>query len=97
MSCGQVKNSLIVYVSLTRTSYLITGQVKILMYLPGRQVKIFRFFYPCRCTLFLESYATLMHDHSNCSKLTQLINIYNFFLFFPQQKIHFIVKKLGKS
>ena len=47
MSCGQVKNSLIVYFSLTRTSYLVTGQVKILMYLPGGQVKIFRFFYPC--------------------------------------------------
>ena len=47
MSCGQVKNSLIVYVSLTRTSYLITGQVKIFMYLTGGQVKIFRFFYPC--------------------------------------------------
>ena len=47
MSCGQVKNSLIVYFSLTRTSYLVTGQVKILMYLPGGQVKNFRFFYPC--------------------------------------------------
>ena len=47
MSCGQVKYSLIVYFSLTRTSYLITGQVKILMYLPGGQVKICRFFYPC--------------------------------------------------
>ena len=47
MSCGQVKNSLIVYFSLTRTSYLVTGQVKILMYLPWGQVKIFRFFYPC--------------------------------------------------
>ena len=32
MSCGQVKNSLIVYFSLTRTSYLVTGQVKSLMY-----------------------------------------------------------------
>ena len=47
MSCGQVKNSLIIYFFLTRTSYLVTGQVKILMYLPGGQVKIFRFFYPC--------------------------------------------------
>ena len=46
MSCGQVKNSLIVYFSLTRTSYLVTGPVKILMYLPGGQVKIFRFFLP---------------------------------------------------
>ena len=46
MSCGQVKNSLIDYFSLTRTSYLVTGQVKILMYLPGGQVKIFRFFTP---------------------------------------------------
>ena len=50
MSCGQVKNSLIVYFSLTRTSYLVTGQVRILMYLPGGQVKIFRFFYPCAMT-----------------------------------------------
>ena len=45
-SCGQVKNSHIVYFSLTRTSHLVTGQVKILMYLPGGQVKFFRFFYP---------------------------------------------------
>ena len=36
-----------IYFSLTRTSYLVTGQVKILMGLPGGQVKIFRFFYPC--------------------------------------------------
>ena len=50
MSGGQVKNSMLVYFSLTRTSYLVTGQVKILMYLPGGQVKIFRFFYPCRHT-----------------------------------------------
>ena len=34
------------YFSLTRTSYLVIGQVKILMYLPGGQVKFFRFFYP---------------------------------------------------
>ena len=34
MSCGQVENSLIVYFSLTRTNYLVTGQVKMLMYLP---------------------------------------------------------------
>ena len=47
MSCRQVINSMLVYFSLTRTSYLVTGQVKILMYLPGGQVKIFRFFYPC--------------------------------------------------
>ena len=46
MSCGQVKNSLIVYLSLARTSYLVTGQVKILMYLPGGQVKILDFFTP---------------------------------------------------
>ena len=46
MSGGQVKNSMLVYFSLTRTSYLVTGQVKILMYLPGGQVKIFRFFLP---------------------------------------------------
>ena len=46
MSGGQVKNSMLVYSSLTRTSYLVTGQVKILMYLPGGQVKILRFFYP---------------------------------------------------
>ena len=46
MSGGQVKNSMLVHFSLTRTSYLVTGQVKILMYLPGGQVKIFRFFYP---------------------------------------------------
>ena len=46
MSGGQVKNSMFVYFSLTRTSYLVTGQVKIVMYLPGGQVKIFRFFYP---------------------------------------------------
>ena len=46
MSGGQVKNSMLVYFSLTRTSYFVTGQVKILMYLPRGQVKIFRFFYP---------------------------------------------------
>ena len=46
MSCGHVKNSLIVYFSLTRASYLVTGQVKILMYLPGGQVKILNFFTP---------------------------------------------------
>ena len=46
MSCGQVKNSMLGYFPLTRTSYLVTGQVKILMYLPRGQVKIFRFFYP---------------------------------------------------
>ena len=46
MSGGQVKNSMLVYFSLTRTSYLVTGQVKILMDLPGGQVKILRFFYP---------------------------------------------------
>ena len=46
MSGGQVKNSMLVYFSMTRTSYLITGQVKILMYLPRGQVKIFRYFYP---------------------------------------------------
>ena len=46
MSGGQVQNSMLVYFSLTRTSYLVTGQVKILMYLPRGQVKIFRFFYP---------------------------------------------------
>ena len=46
MSCGQVKNSLTIYFSLTRTSYLVTGQVKILMYLPGGQVKILDFFTP---------------------------------------------------
>ena len=40
------KLNAIVYFSLTRTSYLVTGQVKILMDLPGGQVKIFRFFYP---------------------------------------------------
>ena len=51
MSCGQVKNTLIIYFSLTRTSYLVTGQVKILMYLPGGQVKIFRFFLPLTCPL----------------------------------------------
>ena len=33
--------------SLTRTSYLVTGQVKSLMHLPRGQVKIFRIFYPC--------------------------------------------------
>ena len=47
MSGGQVKYSMLVYFSLTRTSYLVTGQVKILMDLPGGQVKNFRFFYPC--------------------------------------------------
>ena len=47
MSGGQVKISMLVNFSLTRTSYLVTGQVKILMDLPGGQVKIFRFFYPC--------------------------------------------------
>ena len=47
MSGGQVKNSMLVYFSLPRTSYLVTGQVKIWMDLPGGQVKIFRFFYPC--------------------------------------------------
>ena len=46
MSGGQVKNYMLVYFSLTRTSYLVTGQVKILRYLPGGQVKFFRFFYP---------------------------------------------------
>ena len=53
MSGGQVKNSMLVYFSLTRTSYLVTGQVKILMDLPGGQVKIFRFFYPCCSILSL--------------------------------------------
>ena len=48
MSAGQVKNSMLVYFSLTRTSYLVTGQVKILMDLPGGQVKILTFFYPCQ-------------------------------------------------
>ena len=33
--------------NILRTSYLVTGQVKIWLYLPGGQVKIFRFFYPC--------------------------------------------------
>ena len=50
MSGRQVKNSMLVYFSLTRTSYLVTGQVKILMHLPGGQVKIFRFFYPWHFT-----------------------------------------------
>ena len=48
MSGGQVKISMLVNFSLKRTSYLVTGQVKILMDLPGGQVKIFRFFYPCK-------------------------------------------------
>ena len=47
MSDGQVKNYMLVYFCLTRTSYLVTGQVKILRYLPGGQVKFFRFFCPC--------------------------------------------------
>ena len=34
-------------------SYLVTGQALTLMYLPGGQVKIFRFFYPCTCILSL--------------------------------------------
>ena len=46
MSDGQVKNYMLVYFSLTRISYLVTGQVKILRYLPKGQVKFFRFFYP---------------------------------------------------
>ena len=46
MSGGQVKNSMLVYFSLTRTSYLVTGQVKNLMYLPGGQVKFFKDFLP---------------------------------------------------
>ena len=45
MSCGQVKNSMLGYFSLTRTSYLVTGQVTILMYLPRGQVKIFLDFF----------------------------------------------------
>ena len=60
MSCGQVKNSLIVYFSLTRTSYLVTGQVKILMYLPGGQVKFLDFFTP---------------DIAEDTVATQLVNI----------------------
>ena len=40
MSGGQVKNSVQVYFSLRRTSYLVTGQVKLLMNLPGGQVSI---------------------------------------------------------
>ena len=40
---------------LTRTSYLVTGQVQILMYLPGGQVNIFRFFYPCIVSQFMYS------------------------------------------
>ena len=50
MSGGQVKIQCLFIFSLTRTSYLVTGQVKILMYLPGGQVNIFRFFYPCVVT-----------------------------------------------
>ena len=53
MSGGQVKNSMLVYFSLTRTSYLVTGQVKILMDLPGGQVKIFRFFLPLWHIMFM--------------------------------------------
>ena len=45
ISSRQVKNSVQNYFSL-RTSYLLTGQVKLLMNLPGGQVKILRFFYP---------------------------------------------------
>ena len=41
-----MKNSMLVYFSLTKTSYLVTGQVKILMHLPRGQVQIFRFVYP---------------------------------------------------
>ena len=50
MSDGQVKNYMLVYFSLTRTS-LETGQVKILRYLPGGQVNFLRFFYPCCDTI----------------------------------------------
>ena len=35
------KKFYVVYLSLTRTSYLVTGQVKILMYLPEGQVNFF--------------------------------------------------------
>ena len=47
---------LLVYFSLTRTSYLVTGQVKFLMCLPGGQVKIFRFFYPCLLKMLMGIY-----------------------------------------
>ena len=55
MSGGQVKNSMLVYFALTRTSYLVTEQVKFLNYLPGGQVKIFRFFYPWTALAFCRS------------------------------------------
>ena len=45
MSGGQVKNSMLVYISLTRISYLVTGQVKILMDLPEGQVIFLKIFF----------------------------------------------------
>ena len=73
MSDGQVKNSMLVYFSLTRTSYLVTGQVKNFMYLPGGQVNFFRFFYPCKCfSLEFEYFINFMNDrylHKYCQNV----------------------------
>ena len=72
MSGGQVKNSMLVYFSLTRTSYLVTGQVRILMYLPGGQVKFFRFFYPWKDifdkTTDMNVAINYQHKYANVSK-----------------------------
>ena len=52
---------------LTRINYLVTGQVQILMYLPGGQVNIFRFFYPWKPKINpLSAFCDLMPCHVLC-------------------------------
>ena len=94
MSGGQVKNSMLVYFSLTRTSYLVTGQVKILMDLPGGQVKFFRFFYPWTfmwdilylhfCITKEKTIQSVNKSHNHVIVTVRVLLFFSFFISLPK-------------
>ena len=78
-----------------RTSYLATGRVKILIFLPEGQVKILRFFYPCFKWL-INSYIKLYFNQSIGLEVIELC-LEMFFLNERPFHIHFLCPFLTRK